>query len=81
MNSIQASLRESSSHHDMTLCDRPWPLKAGMIEEVNLKNFMCHEVNFIMRSCRRKYQKLELFKIRVLVFLATRMTTYIKAKL
>ena len=41
---MQASRAESSSHHDMTLCDRPWPLKAGMIEEVNLKNFMCHEV-------------------------------------
>lgn len=23
---------------------RPWPLKAGMIMEVTLKNFMCHEV-------------------------------------
>ena len=24
---------------------RPWPLKAGMILEVSLKNFMCHEVS------------------------------------
>eukprot|EP00088_Acartia_fossae_P015810 TRINITY_DN1875_c0_g1_i1.p1 TRINITY_DN1875_c0_g1~~TRINITY_DN1875_c0_g1_i1.p1 ORF type:complete len:1073 (-),score=346.26 TRINITY_DN1875_c0_g1_i1:598-3816(-) len=24
-------------------CDRPWPPKAGMIEAVHMKNFMCHE--------------------------------------
>jgi len=29
---------------------RPWDLKAGMILEVNLRNFMCHEVMMLAQG-------------------------------
>jgi hypothetical protein len=49
-SSSSRSLAKSQRREDVALDlnaaleARPWDLKAGMILEVNLRNFMCHEV-------------------------------------
>ena len=40
----KAGRREEPGPSQTFLESRPWDVKAGMILEVNLRNFMCHEV-------------------------------------
>jgi hypothetical protein len=55
-SSSSRSLAKSQRREDVALDlnaaleARPWDLKAGMILEVNLRNFMCHEVMMLAQG-------------------------------
>jgi hypothetical protein len=41
---VKSQRRDEEQQQHLELEDQPWEVRAGMILEVNLRNFMCHEV-------------------------------------